>query len=280
MVSVDIIAENHETSIYLYFNFHFSESCEAITSPQKRKANSEAGGPNQKQQKTFNPAYFIPELAHVVALCYEKLPFVSLAQELTKRRIPHCGVQVEANASSMVLKLLTLPQPEVVQPEPSTQQPSHEPKAVRTPVIDKDVWNALMKRLLSVSIRAQCNKNVQMWTVELVFFGTPLPSTHHKEQGQRRAVYLQYEMLPTQNVEKTVDLLLKDWSKIVYLYTLVHDFKEQYNNEKFNLQNAMTIKSYSYTNLLIAYGNKKDVNLSIYWCTEAKMFKMVSWRII
>lgn len=69
-------------------------------------------GPSAKQQKTIYPAYFIPELAHVVAMCDEKLPFVCLAQELCRQNIPHSGLQVEANATSLVLKLLSLPQPD------------------------------------------------------------------------------------------------------------------------------------------------------------------------
>lgn len=66
-------------------------------------------GPPTKQQK--NPPYFIPELAHTVNMCDEKLPFICLATELSNRNIAHSGLQVEANATSLVLKLLTLPQP-------------------------------------------------------------------------------------------------------------------------------------------------------------------------
>ncbi|XP_052862208.1 mediator of RNA polymerase II transcription subunit 14 isoform X2 [Anopheles cruzii] len=259
-------------------------------------------GPPMKQQKTIYPAYFIPELAHVVAMCDEKLPFVALAKEFSNRRIPHGGLQVEANATSLVLKLLTLPQPKPPQLPATAQQqqqqqqhgsqsqqhshpaqtgpdgkPGGEPKTVHVPPIDKQVWNALLKRLLSVSVRAQVNKSNQtrLWTTELVFYGSPLPSLHHKEQGMRRAVYLQYEMLPVDSVAKVVDLLLNDWSKIVYLYTLVHEFHEQLGNEKYNLQSMVTIKSYSYTNLLLAYGPKKEVNVNICWDTEAKEFKLV-----
>lgn len=83
-------------------------------------------GPPAKYQKTIYPAYFIPELAHVVAMCDEKLPFVALAQELTKRKIAHSGLQVEANATSLVLKLLTLPQP-ILQAIP--------PKSTSTPAV-------------------------------------------------------------------------------------------------------------------------------------------------
>lgn len=69
-------------------------------------------GPPAKQQKTIYPAYFIPELAHVVAMCDEKLPFFVLAQRLSQRKLAHTGLQVEANSTSLVLKLLTLPMPD------------------------------------------------------------------------------------------------------------------------------------------------------------------------
>lgn len=51
-------------------------------------------------------------MAHVVAMCDEKLPFYALAQALNKRKLPHSGLQVEAKTTSLVLKLLTLPIPE------------------------------------------------------------------------------------------------------------------------------------------------------------------------
>lgn len=50
----------------------------------KRRANDTMSlGPASKQIKTIYPAYFMAELAHVVAMCDEKLPFVSLAQEVS-----------------------------------------------------------------------------------------------------------------------------------------------------------------------------------------------------
>lgn len=48
--------------------------------------------------------------------------------------------------------------------------------------------------------------------------------------GQRRALHFQYELSSTELVAKAIDNLLNDWSKIVYLYSLVHDFSEQYKN--------------------------------------------------
>lgn len=143
-------------------------------STNKRKYSS-IDGPAAKQPKTIYPAYFIPELAHVVAMCDEKLPFFALAQALNQRKLAHTGLQVEANSTSLVLKLLTLPMPEV--------KSTDNKKSL--PTIDPNVWNALIKRLLSVSIRSHIkNNNNRFWTVEIIFYETPLKSKHQREQGK------------------------------------------------------------------------------------------------
>lgn len=212
----------------------------AELSPHKRKSNSDILAPPAKQQKTIFPAYFIPELAHVVAMCDEKIPFLNLAQTLSKYRIPHSGLQVEANATSLVLKILALPQPGSAQQattgstgESKPAQPAHGNTSTALPKIEPHVWDDLMRRVLSISVRSQNTKNsqVRIWVVEFVFYSTPLQSTHQKEQGNRRTVYLTYEQA-NHDFSKTVDDLLNDWSKIVYLYTLVHDFAEQLRNSK------------------------------------------------
>lgn len=258
----------------------------------KRRMPADSPQPT-KQQKTI--AYFIPELAHVVAMCDEKLPFISMAQELTKRGIPHSGLQVEAHATSLILNLLSLPTPTEVncqssQLEKSPEKPKLDkdgkpeaPKSQRDrqifyqSFVTKPIYNALMKRLLSISIRTQFTKpNVtdRSWIIELVFYSTPLQSSHPKEQGNRRSVYFHYEMLPADQMGKTVDQILNDWMKIILLYSLVHDFSDLFNADKYNLKNIVNIKSYSYTNLLMIYGQNSEVNVNINWCNELKQFQM------
>lgn len=55
------------------------------TSNKRRSAGvggrTDAAGASQSRRPK-HPAYFIPELAHVVALCDERIPFVTLAQEV------------------------------------------------------------------------------------------------------------------------------------------------------------------------------------------------------
>lgn len=91
--------------------------------------------------------------------------------QLTKRNVFHQGLQVESNATGLVLKLIQLPTPT---------------KEIGT----SSAWNALMKRLLSASIRVLSKGVVKSWMVEFVFYSTPLSSTHPKEQGKINIINL------------------------------------------------------------------------------------------
>lgn len=208
----------------------FSHFLYSETGSNKRKINgiTDNSGPPAKLQKAIYPAYFIPELAHVIAMCDEKLPFVALAAELTKRKLPHSGLQVEAKSTSLVIKLLALPSPETLK-----SNAGEVSKIKNLPNIDKSTWNVLTKRLLSVAMRKQVKSNHSgHWMAELIFYETPLKSKHHREQGQRRPVYFQYDLGTSETVGKTIDSLLDDWARIVYLYALVHDFADQFKNGK------------------------------------------------
>ncbi|XP_001354245.3 mediator of RNA polymerase II transcription subunit 14 isoform X1 [Drosophila pseudoobscura] len=276
---------------------------DAEVSPHKRKSTGDILAPPAKQQKTIFPAYFIPELAHVVAMCDEKIPFMNLAQTLSKHNIPHSGLQVEANATSLVLKILALPQPGKSATAAGQQPQQGAASAAGTaagaaasagagaaagetkpqppsgssafPRIEPHVWDDLMRRVLSISVRSQTNKNsqVRIWVVEFVFYSTPLQSCHPKEQGSRRTVYLTYEQA-NHDFSKTVEELLNDWSKIVYLYTLVYDFAEQLRNKRLALCDMLVVKSYSYMNLLLGYGPKKEVSCNIYWSVQSHGFRL------
>ena len=209
-----------------------------------------------QNRRSKQPAYFIPELAHVVALCDERIPFVTLAQELTRRDIAHQGLQVEANATALVLKLVQLPAPSSV-------------------ISSSCAWNALLKRLLSVSIRVQGKGMAKTWMAEFVFYGSPLSSSHPKELGLRRPVYFQYEMGTADTVSRTVDALLNDWAQIVHLYSIVHDLAEYFKMEKYNLRNMVSIKSYNYSKLVLIYGPNRGATVTIQWNTNDKAFKLI-----
>lgn len=219
---------------------------------KRRASNSPESGTRRSKQ----PAYFIAELAHVVAMCDERLPYVSLANELTRKNIFHQGLQVEANATGLVLKLIQLP--------PPTADIGHSP-----------AWHALLKRLLSASIRVYSKGVLKNWIVEFVFYSTPLTSTHPKEQCCRRPIYFQYEMNTTDNTSKTVEALLNDWSQIVHLYTIVHDLSEYLKIDKYAfLSNTFCIRSYCYNKLILCYGPDKGAMVAITWNNSERIFKL------
>ncbi|KAJ8894673.1 hypothetical protein PR048_007338 [Dryococelus australis] len=218
----------------------------------KRK-NSGKQEPAGRRSK--HPAYFIPELAHMVAMCDERLPFVALAQELNRREIAHQGLQVEANATSLMLRLVEMP------PPPGKWFPQVS-------------WQHLLKRLLSITIRVH-GKASKEWLAEFVFYGSPLASVNPKEQGLRRPVYFQYDMETAENVSKTVDALLCDWAQIVHLYMVVEDLAEYLRLEGSNLPNIVTIKSYSYSRLVLGYGPERAATVTVFWNSEEKAFKLI-----
>ncbi|XP_054267906.1 mediator of RNA polymerase II transcription subunit 14-like [Macrosteles quadrilineatus] len=228
----------------------------SVDEQQNEKCGSKRkqGGRNDpSSRRSKSPAYFIPELAHVVALCDERIPFVSLAQELTRREISHQGLQVEANATALVLRLVQLPPP--------------------AGLAQSSGWFSLLKRLLSVSIRV--HGKVKSWMAEFVLYGSPLATTHPKEQGMRRPVYFQYEMGSADNVGKTVDALLNDWTQIAQLYCLVDELAEYFRIEKYNLSNMVTVKSYSYSKLVLGYGPERGATVTVQWNSQSQAFTLV-----
>lgn len=118
----------------------------------------------------------------------------------------------------------------------------------------------------------------KLWSLDLVFFDSPLRSQRNREQSQRRSVCFTYEMDSSIDIGQTVDGMLRDWASIVYLHRLVCDFacyfdesNDDASNDLINIQNIATIKSYTYTNLLLGYGPNHEVTVNISWNTGFRL---------
>ena len=74
----------------------------------KRKPGGKVEAPIKR---TKFPAYFISDLAHVISFADERIPFTSLAMELSKKNVAHFGVEIEdaAAAVGLVLKVASFP---------------------------------------------------------------------------------------------------------------------------------------------------------------------------
>ena len=88
-------------------------------------------GPSKRAK---HPAYQLPDLSHIVALCDERIPFAALAAQLTRRNIWYHGPSVEAQGTALALKLVALPSVDGVA---------------------RPLMAALQRRLLAATVRMQ-----------------------------------------------------------------------------------------------------------------------------
>jgi len=86
-----------DSFVLLHGPFTSVEECQVTNALNKTEGSKSVvkrkGGMNNvvepPARRARQPAYFLADVAHVVALCDERIPFVSLAQELTRRDIAH-----------------------------------------------------------------------------------------------------------------------------------------------------------------------------------------------
>lgn len=224
--------------------------------PAKRKtaspgSNADAGrdatpGPSKRSK---HPAYLLPDLSHVVALCDERIPFASLATQLTKRDILHQGLSVEALGCGMALKLVSLP-----------------------PVdgVSRETMNDLNRRLMAATIRMQV-KGSRAWMLEFLFRGSPVVSTSPWEQGQRFPVYLSYDVATADEAGRTVEAILLDWTHVAHLYASMLSLAAV---QKQKLGEHITVKSFNFKKLVLAYGANRSATAVVTWRANERRFHL------
>ncbi|XP_055926040.1 mediator of RNA polymerase II transcription subunit 14-like isoform X1 [Argiope bruennichi] len=197
-------------------------------------------------KKVKYTGFFISELAHIVAMCDERIPYSALSRELNKKDVCHNGIQIEAHGSNYQVKIVQLPVPDVKETE---------------------TFNALHSALLSCTIRLN-GKGARTWFVEFVFCNCPVPSVCPKEQGPCRALHYTYDFGAGTNkqVAEMVEEMLKDWCIMGHLYKVVLDFAQALKCDQHNMfPSIMEIKSFTYKRLVIGYGPNKANMVNIYW---------------
>ncbi|KOB65656.1 putative CRSP complex subunit, partial [Operophtera brumata] len=110
---------------------------------------------NARAVRVRQPAYFLPELAHVVAAADERVPF------LAQRGVTHGGVQPEWSGSALAMRVVALPLPAGAEPRAAI---------------------ALRSRLLAATVRLTTKNQARVWTAEFVFHGSPVRTPNPKEQ--------------------------------------------------------------------------------------------------
>ncbi|KAI8429987.1 hypothetical protein MSG28_000441 [Choristoneura fumiferana] len=217
--------------------------------PGKRKLSSASS----RAVRVRQPAYFLPELAHVVAAADERVPFVNLAQELAARGVTHGGVQPEWSGSALGMRVVALPLPEGACPRATA---------------------ALRARLLAATLRLTTKNQARVWTAEIVFHGSPVRTPTQKEQGERRCVYLQYEL--GTDAGRTADAFLADWAAIVHLHTLLHDFTLRPAQERETLWQGVCIRSYTYRSLVLGWGAGARATAVLQWSAATQRYTVAT----
>ncbi|KAF9799341.1 hypothetical protein SFRURICE_000849 [Spodoptera frugiperda] len=217
--------------------------------PGKRKLSAAS----QRAVRVRQPAYFIPELAHVVAAADERVPFVNLAQELASRGVTHGGVQPEWSGSALGMRVVWLPRPEGACARAAA---------------------ALRARLLAATIRLTTKNQARVWTAEFVFHGSPVRTPNPREQGERRCVYLQYEL--GTDAGRTADAFLADWAAIVHLHTLLHDFMLRPAQERETLWSGVCIRSYTYRSLVVGFGPLGRATAVLQWHAATQRYTLAT----
>lgn len=201
-------------------------------------------------KRTKHPAYLLPDLSHVVAMCDERIPFASLASHLTRRDILHQGLTVESLGAGLALKLVSLP-----------------------PVdgVSREAMSDLNRRLLTATIRMQV-KGSRAWMLEFLFHGSPLVSISPTEQGSRFPVYLSYDVTTADDAGRTVEAILQDWAHIANLYAAVLSLSSlmQMKEER----QHFNVRSYNFKKLILGYGPARMATAAVTWKSQEKRFHL------
>lgn len=221
----------------------------------KRKMCSNQSQTSKVQRKNATTGYYIPELAHVVSFCEEKLAYSSLSAELQKRSICHQVLQ-DSDGYTHVIDIVKFP---------------------HCAWCPESYTNNLQADTLSCTIRLQ-GKGTKLWNVVIAFCNPPLQTQSVKEHGSRRLVNMAYDYASgaQTQITKTVDELLSDWTAIARLYDVI---KNSANSLQPNNQINLDIKSFSYKKLVLGYGSTKTYTVICFFCS-CKQLKCISFQII
>ncbi|XP_014680674.1 PREDICTED: mediator of RNA polymerase II transcription subunit 14-like [Priapulus caudatus] len=195
--------------------------------------------------------YHIPELAHAVAMCEERIPFWVLSEELSGRGEAHQGIEVDPFGTGLVLKMITMP----------------------GVTVNKGARN-LQKKLINCAFRVQGGKPTRLWVVEFVLVRGPLLTICEKEQTPRQHIYFQYDFVENEKISEVVDAFIEHWKLMVHLYVAVVDFADYMLDVQSSLCSIVEVYSYNYKKLVLNYGPMFSNQVVLEWSVQEKQFKL------
>jgi len=204
----------------------------------KRKPGGKVEAPIKR---TKFPAYFISDLAHVVAFADERIPFTSLEQEMARQGVSHTGTTVETNGVGLSIKIVQFP---------------------NVPGLSQKEEKVFAGRLLSATVRLSRNP-LSQWVVEWMLCGSPIMST----QSMGKPLYSQFKLENLSDCEKTVSALVGEWNSMAHLHSLVREYA-RYSR----VVELVTIQSYNYRSIVLEYGPSQCYTATITWNVNSSSF--------
>ncbi|XP_021960036.1 mediator of RNA polymerase II transcription subunit 14 isoform X1 [Folsomia candida] len=218
----------------------------------KRKMGSphvKPGEPSLKKQK--NPAYFVPELAHIVAMCDERLPFALLTVEFSKVGIIHSGCTVLAQGSCLGVGIFRFP---------ST-----------LPNIPQSTLEKLDSFVESAFVRTQTQlRGHKTWNLDIRFTkwggSEPVPNSE-------KPLHFVYDMALSSDdhVPQIVRNMLDDWLAIAKMFHLV--LRSNWCR-RMEASNLVAVKSFHWNRLVLSYGPSRAANVTIFYSIQDKCYKL------
>ena len=207
----------------------------------KRKPGGKLEAPIKR---TRFPAYFISDLAHVVAFADERIPFTYLEQELTRQGVAHTGTIVESNGVGLCIKVVQFPS---------------------VPGLSVKDERMFTNSVLSTSIRLSRNP-LSTWMVEWNLVSSPLDSS----QGLAKPLYSQMKLENLTECDKTVAAMIGEWRSMAHLHSLVREYS-RYSK----IVDLVPMKSYNYRNIVLEYGPGNIYTCTVTWNTTSQSFSLV-----
>lgn len=113
---------------------------------RKRKLFKKDTSGNEPKKRVTS-SYFIPELAHILALCQDRVPFVLLVKELNKRMISYSDIEVDGENIGLSLTVLGL---------------------LSTEGLEEETVARLRRNVLSCKLRQLCKRGTKaQWMCEV-----------------------------------------------------------------------------------------------------------------
>lgn len=204
-------------------------------------------------KRTKFPAYFISDLAHVIAFTDERIPLTALCMEFTKWGIAHSGVEIEEKAVGLVIKIFKFP---------------------HVSGVSKGAMMRLQKYLLAVNVRL-VHRQGRFWRLEFVFCGTPVGSIAQKKNSAgRKTLHFTFEVSNVEKMNTTVEAMYQEWVQIVHVFDVVDQLEEYLQHDSCSISNIVGIKSYSFKDVVLEFGPNRNQTVRVEWKAPKNRFTL------